>query len=30
MAYIGRGGENPNLGINLRLPYDGEILQGKQ
>ncbi len=31
MAYIGRASEgNPNLGISLRLPYDGEILQGKR
>lgn len=30
MAYIGRGGDNPNLGISLRIPYDGEILQGKR
>lgn len=29
MAYIGRGDDNPNLGVNLRLPYNGEILQGK-
>jgi hypothetical protein len=29
MAYIGRGTEYPNLGIRLRIPYDGEILQGK-
>jgi hypothetical protein len=28
MAYIGRGAENPNLGVVLRLPYNGEILQG--
>jgi HIRAN domain len=31
MAYIGRAAEgNPNLGISLRLPYDGEILQGRR
>jgi hypothetical protein len=30
MAWVGRGGDNPNLGVNLRLPYDGEILQGKR
>ena len=29
MAFIGRGGENPNLGVTLRLPYNGEILQGR-
>lgn len=28
MAYIGRGPDNPNLGVVLHLPYDGEILQG--
>jgi HIRAN domain len=30
MAYIGRGTDHPNLGVNLRLPYNGEILQGKR
>lgn len=30
MAFIGRGGDNPNLGITLRIPYEGEILQGKR
>lgn len=30
MAYVGRGGPNPNLGVTLRVPYDGEILQGKR
>jgi len=30
MAYIGQGEGNPNLGISLRVPYDGEILQGKR
>jgi hypothetical protein len=29
MAYVGRGDDHPNLGVTLRLPYDGEILQGK-
>jgi hypothetical protein len=28
MAYVGRGPDNPNLGVVLRLPYSGEILQG--
>lgn len=28
MAYVGRGADNPNLGVVLRLPYNGEILQG--
>ncbi len=30
MAFIGRGGDHPNLGITLRIPYEGEILQGKR
>jgi hypothetical protein len=30
MAYVGRGPDHPNLGVNLRIPYDGEILQGKR
>lgn len=30
MAYIGRRPDHPNLGVNLRIPYDGEILQGKR
>jgi HIRAN domain-containing protein len=31
MAYIGRAASgNPNLGISLRIPYDGEILQGRR
>jgi hypothetical protein len=31
MAFIGRSEDagHSNLGINLRLPYDGEILQGE-
>lgn len=30
MAYIGRAANgNSNLGISLRVPYDGELLQGK-
>jgi hypothetical protein len=30
MAYVGRGPDHPNLGVSLRIPYDGEILQGKR
>lgn len=30
MAFIGRGSEHPTLGVTLRLPYNGEILQGKR
>lgn len=26
MAYIGRGPDHPNLGIALRIPYDGPLL----
>jgi hypothetical protein len=29
MAYVGRGPDNPNLGVVLRLPYNGNILQGR-
>jgi hypothetical protein len=28
MAYIGRGPDHPNLGISLRIPYDGALLGG--
>lgn len=30
MAYIGRAPDGEYLGISLRIPYDGEILQGKR
>lgn len=32
MAFIGRAGPggNSNLGVSLRVPYNGEILQGKR
>jgi hypothetical protein len=31
MAYIGRAAEgNSNLGVSLRIPYDGVILQGRR
>jgi len=31
MAYIGRAASgNTNLGISLRIPYEGELLQGKR
>ena len=30
MAYIGRAPDGDYLGISLRIPYDGEILQGKR
>jgi hypothetical protein len=30
MAYVGRGPDHPNLGVSLRIPYGGEILQGRR